>query len=264
MALGNLSKMRVKQADPIEYTLNLGENAIDMNALLGKEISIRFTGIINCVNCGKVTKKSFGQGFCYKCFINSPSNAECIIRPELCEAHIGKGRDPEWEETNHNKPHVVYLAFTDAVKVGVTRVDQIPTRWIDQGANKAIVLAETPYRRIAGEIEVAMKEHFTDKTNWRTMLKGEVDDSLEPVAEKEEALEVFPEEFEEFYSEDDTFYEFNYPVQEYPSKLNSINLEKMNEFEGRLVGIKGQYLLLSSNRVFNVRNHSGYQIELTY
>ncbi|MBI1183484.1 DUF2797 domain-containing protein [bacterium] len=264
MPTGDLSKMKTRYAKPIEYSLLLGEESIDMNKLLGQEISLRYTGTIHCVSCGNVTKKSFGQGFCYKCFMNSPMNAECIVRPELCEAHLGKGRDAAWEEKNHNQPHIVYLAFTDCTKVGVTRVDQIPTRWIDQGAWKAIILAETPYRQIAGQIEVAMKEYYKDKTNWRSMLKNEVDEALDPVAEKEEALEMFPPEFEEFYTDNNTIYEFEYPVLQFPTKVNSINLEKINEVEGRLVGIKGQYLLLSNNRVLNIRNHSGLEVEIMY
>lgn len=262
MAQGNLKKMKTAYEKPIKYSLQLGEDLIDMNELVGQNIELEFTGVINCISCGNVTKKSFGQGFCYKCFINSPMNSECIIRPELCEGHLGKGRDVEWEEKNHNQPHIVYLAFTEITKVGVTRVDQVPTRWIDQGAKKAIILAETPYRRLAGEIEVAMKEHYKDKTNWRNMLKNIVDESLDPNDEKEEALDVFPPEFEEFYSENDEVYDFEYPVTEYPIKVNSINLDKISKVEGRLVGIKGQYLIFSSNRVLNIRNHSGYFVKL--
>ncbi|MGB0430504.1 MAG: DUF2797 domain-containing protein [Bacteroidia bacterium] len=264
MAQGNLKKMQTAYQSPIGYTLQLGNDGIKMDELVGKQIRLEYNGIINCVACGKVTKKSFGQGFCYKCFVNSPMNSECIVRPELCEAHLGKGRDIEWEQKNHNTPHIVYLAFTDKTKVGVTRVDQIPTRWIDQGAHKAIILAEVPYRKIAGDIEVALKDHYQDKTNWRSMLKNEIDGALDPIDEKEEAFEVFPPEYEDFYSDNDTVYEFNYPVIDFPTKVNSINLEKINEFEGKLMGIKGQYLILSSNRVFNVRNHSGYFVTLEY
>ncbi len=264
MAEGNLKKMRTAYANPIEYSLDLGGEIIRMNDLVGSEIKLQYNGIINCIDCGVVTKKSFGQGFCYKCFVSSPMNSECIIRPELCEAHLGKGRDVKWEQEHHNTPHVVYLAFTDKTKVGVTRIDQVPTRWIDQGAFKAIILAEMPYRQLAGALEVAMKEHYNDKTNWRSMLKNEVDENIDPTDAKEEALELLPPEFEEFYSDNDTVYEFNYPVIEFPTKVNSINLDKLNEVEGKLMGIKGQYLLFSNNRVLNIRNHSGYFVKLEY
>jgi len=259
---GELSKMKTQQGAPIQYTLKLGDDDILMNRLLNREIAIKYSGIIHCVSCGVVTKKSFGQGFCYKCFMNSPMNSECIIRPELCEAHVGKGRDPQWEEEHHNSPHVVYIALTDVAKVGVTRVDQIPTRWIDQGAHKAILLAEVPYRQLAGIIEVAMKDVMVDKTNWRKMLRNEIDESLDPHEVKEEAYESFPEELEEFFSDDDKVWEFQFPVVQYPEKIKSVSLDKMNTIEGTLLGIKGQYLIFDGDRVFNVRNHSGYQIQL--
>lgn len=260
---GNLHKMVTELGNPIKYLLRLGGKELIMNDLIGKEICLSHTGIIHCVSCQKITKKSFGQGFCYSCFIKSPMNSECIIRPELCEAHLGKGRDPEWEKKHHLQEHIVYLAFTDKVKVGVTRTDQIPTRWIDQGAHRAIVLARVPYRRLAGEIEVALKEVFDDKTNWRNMLKNILNPALDPIAIKEEALEDLPEEMEEFYEDEHEVYEMHYPVTEYPSKITSLNLDKTPEIKAQLLGIKGQYLILSDHQVLNIRKHSGYEINLS-
>ena len=49
-----------------------------------------------------------------------------------------------------------------------------PTRWIDQGAAAVKVIAETPYRQLAGQIEVALSAHYRDKTVWQRMLKGEL------------------------------------------------------------------------------------------
>jgi SAM-dependent methyltransferase len=160
---GQLHKMRVSQDSPIKYFLEL-DTTFCMNDYIGKSITLSWSGVIQCVSCQKVTKSSFGQGFCYTCFTQSASAAECIIRPELCRAHLGEGRDIAWEEANHNQPHVVYLAQSDIVKVGVTRETQIPTRWIDQGAVAAIKVAETPNRYLAGVLEVALKDHFSDIT----------------------------------------------------------------------------------------------------
>ena len=157
-----LRKMKVSFDNPVNYRLTCNDQMIDMNEQIGKNISLKFSGEIHCIACGKTIKKTYGQGFCYPCFMNSPLNSECIIRPELCQAHLGKGRDPEWENDNHNKPHIVYLALTSGVKVGVTRQDQAPIRWIDQGAWKSIILAETPYRQLAGSLEVYLKNHLTD------------------------------------------------------------------------------------------------------
>ena len=183
MAVGNLRKMITNLGDQVEYTLRLSDD-VAMNDLVGQEVCLEWFGTINCQKCGKITKKSFGEGFCYTCFTTAPESAECIIRPELCRAHLGEGRDPEWEEKHHNKPHVVYLAASSAVKVGITRDTQVPTRWIDQGASSAIRLAETSNRYQAGVVEVALKEFFTDKTHWQKMLKNDIDESIDLVESK--------------------------------------------------------------------------------
>lgn len=260
---GNLSKMPTEFDSPIRYHLELGPDRILVNSLLGKNVKISFDGRINCVSCGVLTKKAFGQGFCYPCFANSPQNAECIIRPELCEGHLGKGRDPEWEKRNHVQPHTVYLALSSGLKVGVTRDTQVPTRWIDQGAYQAVVIAEVPYRRLAGEIEVELKEYYNDKTNWQRMLKNEVlHDDL--ILKKEEAADHLPEHLKQYVSEEDEVWELEYPSLDTPPKVKSQRLEKEPVLEGTLTGIKGQYLIFDNSKVINVRNHAGYYVQLDY
>jgi hypothetical protein len=260
----NLSKMRTEYTSPVKYFLKLGEDEVLMNSLIDQEIRIQFTGTINCVACGRNIKKAFGQGFCYPCFMKSPLNSECIIRPELCLAHEGKGRDPEWEKEHHDQPHIVYIALTSAIKVGVTRTDQIPTRWIDQGAWKAIKFARTPFRQIAGLIESDLKNHLSDKTNWQKMLKNEMDHSVDLVAEKIRISELMPPEFKEYFlPADNEILTFEYPVLAYPDKIKSINLDNEPSFHGQLIGMRGQYLIFSDNRVINLRKYSGYQIRLS-
>lgn len=265
---GNIYKMRTALTDgEIDYQLPIGSDAIDLNAQLGLPISMRFDGVINCKNCGRLTKKSFAQGFCYPCFRNAPQNSPCIIHPELCEGHLGKGRDVEWEQRHHVQPHIVYLALNSAIKVGVTRATQVPTRWIDQGAGAAIVLAEVPYRRLAGQIEVALKDQFTDKTDWRKMLRNEVAEIGDLIESRKRAeafiIEAFGEEIEQHLPKSDKVLELNYPVLQFPKKVKSVNFDKQAEIEGTLLGIKGQYLLLDGDRVLNMRRHAGYFLEVT-
>jgi hypothetical protein len=261
VANGNLSKMPTEYGNPITYYLHLGGETIKVNELLGKKICLQFNGRINCVSCGKLTKKPFGQGFCYPCFANAPENAECIVRPELCEGHLGKGRDPEWELKHHVQPHFVYLALSSGLKVGITRETQIPTRWIDQGASKAIILAEVPYRQLSGIIEVALKATYDDKTNWQRMLKNEVAD-IDLIHHKSEAASLLPSELQHYVSVDDTVWELTYPHLDVPKKVNSIQLMKTPMVEGILTGIKGQYLILDNTFVLNVRNHAGFHVDL--
>ena len=255
--------MPVEFGSPIQYRLHLGDDEVVMNELLGKKISISFDGQINCVSCGRLTKKAFGQGFCYPCFANSPDNAECILRPELCEGHLGGGRDPEWEQKHHVQPHYVYLALSSGLKVGITRGTQIPTRWIDQGASSAIILAEVPYRRLSGEIEVALKAHYSDKTNWQRMLKNEVLEA-DLLEKKAEAKSFLPTELQQYVTDDAKIWNLEFPSLDTPPKVKSIRLEKQPELEGVLTGIKGQYLILDNQFVFNVRNHAGYFVQFGY
>lgn len=263
MAIGNLRKMAVAIADDqIQYRLHLSEE-VNMNALIGQTITLSWEGRINCQKCDKVTKKSFGEGFCYPCFASAPEAAECILRPELCRAHLGEGRDPEWEERHHNQPHIVYLAASSAVKVGITRATQVPNRWIDQGATAAIVLAETENRFEAGRIEVALKEFFTDKTHWQKMLKNDIDESIDLVDEKWGLEEHLPADIVEFFSENDTVWDLHYPVDEFPEKVKSVGFDKMPTISGLLKGIKGQYLLFEGGAVLNLRKHTGYYVEIT-
>ena len=250
---GHLSKMATKLIDgKVHYQLRFAEK-VSMNELIGKEIFFHFDGRINCLKCSKQTKNSFGQGFCYPCFVSAPEAAECIIRPELCKAHLGEGRDVEWEEKHHNQPHVVYFAASDVVKVGVTRDTQVPTRWIDQGAYSAIKIAETPNRFEAGRLEVALKSEFVDKTNWRKMLRNEIDESIDLEEVKWELHENLPSDLTEFFTEDDEITEINYPVEEYPEKITSLSLDKSPTVGGLLKGIKGQYLIFEGGKVFNIK-----------
>lgn len=266
---GNIRKMKASLMEEVEYRLPLYEVLdpsveVEMNSLIGTTIRIESQDQINCVVTGKKITKTFGDGMSYDAFMNSPMAVPSIIRPELSMIHEGIAlRDEEWEREHHLQPHVVYLSKTSGVKVGVTRDVQIPTRWIDQGATEAILLAEVPYRQLAGLIEVELKEHMSDKTNWRKMLKNDTsDDDL--LAAKDEALDLLPEEYHEFVSSNDEVTKIAYPVISYPEKVVSLKLDKVLVIEKRLMGIKGQYLIFDDGTVLNLRSHSGYCISIEF
>ncbi len=259
---GNVLKMRTEHSNPVHYFLPIGEQEISMNELIGTELKMVYDGRINCISCGKKTKTSFGQGFCYSCYQTVPEASETIMRPELSRAQFGIARDIEWAEKHDLIDHFVYLAASSGLKVGVTRHHQVPTRWIDQGASSAIKLAKTPNRHIAGVIEVFLKTHFSDKTNWREMLKNKVDESINLFDEKNNAQSHFPSELQQYISDEDEIYTFEYPVKEYPDKVNSVTFDKIPELQGTLKGIKGQYLLFDNNRVINLRKHNGYYLKV--
>ena len=257
-----LKKLIVTNGDPIQYHLRTEEGLVLLNDFIGKELTIEFSGNIFCKSCGRQTKKSFSQGFCYPCFRSAPEASPCIIRPELCEAHLGKGRDVEWEQTYHNQPHVVYLAASSAVKVGVTQASQIPTRWIDQGASSAVIIARTPHRQIAGLIEVALKKHFTDKTHWQKMLRNDVLQEVDFQESFTTALNTIPDELKDYSYLQASPFKASYPVMKYPHKVVSFNQEKATAISGVVNGIKGQYLMFDGGRVVNIRKYQGYEVTL--
>ena len=259
---GNLRKMHTRLEEVVHYTLMLDDTPFDMNAKIGKTIKLSFDGQINCIACDRLTKKSFGQGFCYPCFRDAPEASECIIRPELCRAHEGEARDMAWAEKHCLTEQIVYLARSSAIKVGITRGSQVPARWIDQGATDAIIFARVPNRYTAGLVEVAMKEHLTDRTNWQRMLKNEVIDA-DLVAKKALVSDALDADLRQYIDTDDTVCSIDYPVDRYPEKVKSVGFDKQAEIEGCLAGIKGQYLIFDDNRVLNIRKHNGYRITVS-
>ena len=261
---GNILKMRTEGISPVQYFLPVGDSEIHLNPLVGQQVSLRFTGQINCISCGKQTKTSFGQGFCYNCMQTAPEASESVMRPELSKAHLGIARDLEWAEKHDLIDHFVYLAVSGDVKVGVTRYHQVPTRWIDQGASSAIKIATVPNRHIAGVIEVFLKKYFTDKTDWRAMLKNEVATNIDLLAEKEKALGFLSAELCKYTEPDNIITQIEYPVIEYPQKLKSLSFDKQPLISGILKGIKGQYLIFDEGNVLNIRKHNGYRLEIKY
>ncbi|MGG7034132.1 MAG: DUF2797 domain-containing protein [Flavobacterium sp.] len=259
---GVLSKMQTEFSNPIQYYLIFESSFLNVNQLLDKEIEISFVGY-QCLNCGK-KKKIFRQGFCYDCFYSSPAVGDWIMKPELSTAHLGiADRDLAYEEKAQLQPHIVYLALSSEVKVGVTRKTQVPTRWIDQGAECAIPIVEVPNRYLAGITEVALKDHFTDKTNWRKMLTNDIAcTGLQE--ERQKVADFIPTETREYFeSTKAELLEINYPILQYPNKVNSLSLEKTPHYKGKLMGIKGQYLLFQDGTVFNVRSFEGYVVKIS-
>ena len=257
---GVLQKMKTEWVSPINYYLLFPEDFIQMNLLLEKYLTIQFVKY-ECLQCSS-DRPIFRQGFCKSCFFETPKAGDWIMHPERSKAHLNEeDRDLEYEKRMQLQPHVVYLANSSSVKVGVTRKSQIPTRWIDQGAHEAIEIVETPNRYLAGITEVALKAHVSDKTNWRSMLTGKIKDE-DLLTWKNRLLEFIPEEAKPFILETEKEKQIDFPVLKYPEKVNSLNLEKQPQYSGVLTGIKGQYLMFDDQTVFNIRGSEGYVINL--
>lgn len=268
LASGHLAKMRVEHAQPVNYELLLDEMAIPLASLIGKPIRIEYTGSIHCHHCGRKTNKSFNQGYCYPCFKSLAQCDSCIMSPEKCHFDAGTCREPEWGEQFCMTDHIVYLANSSGIKVGITRATQIPTRWIDQGAIQALPIIRVATRQQSGLIEDIIRQQVADKTNWRAMLKGQVD-YLDIESLRDQILDNAWNDIVQIQNrfglqaievlDRAELHEFEYPVEAYPTKITTHNLDKSAVVDGVLQGIKGQYLILDTG-VINIRKFGAYHI----
>lgn len=265
---GALSKMGARLEQPVQYSLRLGEQDLDLNALLGQGVRLEYLGAIHCSHCGRKTKKSFSQGYCYPCFSKLAQCDTCIMSPERCHYAAGTCREPAWGEQFCMTDHVVYLANSSGAKVGITRATQVPTRWIDQGATQALPIMRVATRQQSGLVEDVLRSQVTDRTNWRAMLKGEA----APLDLPQLAGEIFQACHDGITTLQERFglqaiqplsdlavVDIAYPVLAYPAKVASFDLEKTPVVEGTLQGIKGQYLIFDTG-VINIRKFTAYQL----
>ncbi|CAM3635795.1 DUF2797 domain-containing protein [Parendozoicomonas haliclonae] len=272
---GSVVKMKSvlgENGEPVSYNLPIGDELIDMNALLGRQVSLAATGNIFCTHCSRKTKKSFSQGFCWPCFQKLACCDSCIMSPEKCHYDKGTCREPAWGEEFCMTDHIVYLANSSGMKVGITRASQVPTRWIDQGAVQALPILRVATRQLSGFVEDMLRQEVKDKTNWRAMLKGQVD-VLDLEQAREDLLDRYAYGIESLLEEhglqavqpissDVLPIEIRYPVLEYPTKVTSFNLDKNPVAEGTLLGIKGQYLIFDTG-VINIRKYTAYELTIT-
>ncbi len=265
---GNLAKMQVRLSTPVAYALALGEERLSLNDALGSLIRLEFAGEIHCTACGRKTAKSFNQGYCFPCSQRLARCDICMVRPEKCHYAEGTCREPAWGDAHCNQLHHVYLANSSGPKVGITRETQVPTRWIDQGASQALSVFRVRSRYQSGRLEVLLKQHVADRTDWRRMLKGDpapmdlraLRDSL--LADCRDELESLRDELGEgsvTAIEDGIPVSLQYPVLDYPSKVSSLSFDKTPRIEGVLQGVKGQYLILDGG-VINIRKFTGYRV----
>jgi hypothetical protein len=268
---GALRKMRADLASDgtVNYRMVLGEQEVQLNPLIGKHLTLHFSGHIDCQHCGRKIKKSYSQGYCFPCMQKLAQCDMCIMKPETCHFEQGTCREPEWGESNCMIPHYVYLANTSGLKVGITRHTQIPTRWIDQGATQALPIFKVSTRLQSGLVEIALAKFIADKTNWRAMLKG----SAEALDLKAIAAELKPKIAEKLASVslkygadaitelDENVVDLHFPVKQYLTKISSFNFDKTPEVSGVLLGIKGQYLIFETG-VINLRKFTSYHVSL--
>lgn len=255
---------------PVSYRLPIGEVELPLNTYLGKTMCMEYTGAITCIACGQRTKKSFQQGYCFRCVKKLARCDLCIVKPELCHFAQGTCREPAWGLAHCMQLHYVYLANSSGLKVGLTHASQIPTRWLDQGAVQALLCFCVPTRRQAGLVEVALKRFVADRTDWRKLLVG-APEPLDLKAQQHNLLALCGDVFGTEMAADErpvtilaneAVWTFMYPVLMYPRRVSAFNFDNTARIEGTLLGIKGQYVILDTG-VLNIRKFAGYSVTIT-
>ena len=269
LARGSLSKMAVSlQAPVVQYSFRLDDTQVPVNPFIGQRLRLEYLGAIHCSHCGKRTKTSFSQGYCYPCMTKLAQCDVCIMAPEKCHYDAGTCREPSWGEQFCMTDHVVYLANSSGIKVGITRATQLPTRWLDQGATQALPIVRVATRQQSDLVEDLLRSQVPDRTNWRALLKGDAEE-LDLVAIREQVFDACADGLRELQGRfglqavqplaDAEVVQMKYPVEAYPSKIVSFNLDKDPVVEGTLLGIKGQYLIFDTG-VINIRKYTAYQL----
>ncbi len=280
---GTWGKLAAADGDPVAYALrDRGHSAaadtnsaaarapdLPLNDLLGRSLEIRFTGQIACTACGRAVKKTFGEGFCFPCSQSRADADLCMVKPELC--HHGNAaapcRDEAFAQAQCFRPHVLYASLTSGPKIGITRLVNVPTRWFDQGAVRAVPLAQLPDRRAVGLIEHELAGRHADRTHWMAMLKQAEPQNTDDSADFDGFVAAILAELatlgvEPLPAAGRAMRHFRYPVLRHPTKVVSFNLDREPVAAGILDGIKGQYLIFDQG-VINARKYAGYRIAVS-
>ena len=251
----------------------------------GHHIQLTKLNEYECLSCKKIIPKYFG-GYCYVCNLKKASADFCMLDPSLCHYSKGTCREPQWADNFCFSPHYVYLAFTDKFKVGITRKNQIPTRWCDQGATMAAILCQVNSRYLSGLLEKKLTKILADKSHWINMLKmGNCRPTQKDFSEKFYEVQNYLNEIQKEFQFDKVFfpehlknlnqnlpfqqylepeiYELNYQMPNEMNKIKSKNLSKHDVIEGEIIGMKGQYLFID-DFVTNIRSHEGYRVSVNF
>ncbi|XOV81929.1 MAG: DUF2797 domain-containing protein [bacterium] len=266
--------VRTEDALTARYQLVLDDQTLDLHAFLGCGISFRYQGQTGCIACDASSSRLYGGGYCYPCFSSLARCDLCIVSPERCHLHLGTCREPEWGDAFCMQPHTVYLANTSGTKVGLTRTGRERKRWLDQGAEQAIAIIRTPSRRSAGYIEQLLKRQLSDKTNWRQLVTGiragqdlsvlasMLRDSfaLQPAFEEQPVDDL--ERAQVRWIDAPEVVTIQYPVMQYSPAQRLKVTPAQPVLCDNLLGIVGQYLLLTQGVVF-LPDYRGLALDIT-
>lgn len=240
------------------YELAIGSELLHLNDLLGQGLQFRLCPDPVCGHCDARVTQLMGGGYCRNCFFALARCDTCFVSPARCHFAAGSCREPDWGERVCMQPHLVYLANSSGLKVGLTQQGRQQQRWLSQGATQGLVIALADTRRDAGVLEALIAQSISDRTQWRRLVsQPPVNIQLQSTREQLQARLDLPQGCR--WLADESELQLAYPVAAYAPPVQCLLGEKTPVLEDNLCGIKGQYLLLQ-NGVFNVAKHAGLTV----
>ena len=234
---------------------------LPLNEAIGRGVTVEFDGTVCCSHCGQEGRRSFGSGYCYECFKTLARCDLCVVSPDRCHYDQGTCREPDWGESFCMRPHSVYLANSSGIKVGITSRGREVGRWLDQGAIQGLTILEASTRRASGQAEAMIKGLLPDRTDWRKMLRDDVPELDLKAAVRDLRLSELNLPGEVSWVDAAPVQRLHYPLPAITVVPEVLKLESGRPLTGNLLGMKGQYLVLSSGTL-NVRRCRGYRVEI--
>lgn len=238
---------------------------LSLSELVGTEVRVTISEDQYCTQCGELTDNSP----CLDC-AGEPPHTTCVMHPATHCAY----KDcpyPDYKQRSCSHTHLVYLAATDRIKVGISRESRARCRWAEQGASHAIPIARAPNRKAAGIIEKAIGEEWPQRRRheWYQPMENSVerltDDALATAS-------LIPKKLQPCYFWDNSDRQdvcdavVDVPSIEAPAldqrlTTNQYSLSTGESREGRVLGIRGG-LLATDSFVANLKSHSSHVLTI--
>lgn len=237
---------------------------LPLSELVGTEVRLTISEDQYCTQCGTESKSSPCSGCA-----GEPPHATCVMHPAAHCDYTGCPY-PDYKERSCSHSHIVYLAATDRIKVGISRESRARCRWAEQGASHAIPIARAPNRKAAGIIEKALGEEWPQRHRHQWYLP--MDNAVERLIDDALATDLIPEKLWPCYLWDDADRE---AVRDAIVDVPSITAPSLNERltsnqyalsagetrEGRVLGIRGE-IIATDSFVVNLNEHSGHPVTI--
>lgn len=245
--------------------------SLPLPLLLGADVRVTVGTERSCTSCGRPLEEGWTGRICGNCQ-GDPPFAPCIQNPAT-NCSVQNCPYPDYKERSCDLTHLVYLAATDRVKVGITRSGRARWRWAEQGASHALPIAEAYNRKLAGIIERSIAKETGIATRTRYRWYEPLDDVPRRLAEAAcAARDVIPERINDRYlwnDRDPTTIRSEVikvpsvwlETGEHPLPRGLGTIQPGQTREGQVIAARGPFIA-TARFLVNTREVAGYQLTI--